>query len=300
MDTQKVLPEFEQSLRERRMANRSVIRYLSIARDFVTFLGPDRAPDHFAVRDFLVSKNHGQCKPQTLAVFSTAIRSLLGHFAFEGDDTAAKTLVVLAAHPLVPKVRQTDLKQIVPVTREMYLTARAKMRRFRHQVATDLLYWTGARISEVFGEEKAGIPPLTVKHGIELVEQGWTKTQGKGGKIRTLVLPVGARDSLRKYLHPRRAALALGVPLEQAPLFKMVGQSYWLVLKSVGIHGAHGFRHGYRDRARRAGLSDELQSALLGHGPSNVTRGYGKVELDELQAAVEQMWRAEDGATQAA
>jgi integrase len=226
---------------------------------------------------------------------------LLGHLAFEGDDTAAKTLVVLAAHPLTPKVRQTDQKQIVPVTREMYLTARAKMRRFRHQVATDLMYWTGARISEVFGEEKAGIPALTVKHGIELCDQGWTKTQGKGGKIRTLVLPVGARDSLRKYLHTMRAALTLGVPVEQAPLFKMVGQSYWLVLKSVGIHGAHGFRHGYRDRARRAGLSDELQSALLGHGPGgSVTRGYGRVQLDELEAGVEAMWRAEEGTSQAA
>jgi integrase len=159
------------------------------------------------------------------------------------------------------------------------------------------MYWTGARISEVFGEEKAGIPAITVKHGIELCEQGWARTQGKGGKIRTLVLPAGARDSLRKYLHTMRAALALGVPVEQTPLFRLAGQSYWLVLKSVGIHGAHGFRHGYRDRARRAGLTDEMQSALLGHGPASVTRGYGRVGLDELQAAAEKLWEAEEGPT---
>jgi hypothetical protein len=41
----------------------------------------------------------------------------------------------------------------------------------------------------------------------------------------------------------------------------------------------HGYRNGYRDRCRRAQISDEMQSAMLGHGAASVTRGYGRVGL---------------------
>ena len=42
---------------------------------------------------------------------------------------------------------------------------------------------------------------------------------------------------------------------------------------------SHSFRHGFKDAARAARVSEELHDALTGHGNASVGRGYGAKEV---------------------
>jgi site-specific recombinase XerD len=158
------------------------------------------------------------------------------------------------------------------------------------------LYWSGARISEVLGDPKANIPALTIAQGFELVEKGYVETVGKGGKRRVLVMPAGAREALRKSVSAVRPAdtKSLQSVIDTLPLLRFGHHTAWATLSHMGLGSAYCLRHSFRLRSRLAGISEEVSSAMLGHGPLNVTQRYGKARLGEMQKASQQLSKTEN------
>jgi len=116
------------------------------------------------------------------------------------------------------------------------------------------------------------------------VRQRWTRTIGKGGKLRWLVVPEAGARELAAWVEaagdgwlfpsPRRTTAVSRQAVDRA-LRRLVGK------------GAHAFRHAYRARLRRAGVRPELMAALLGHGPRSVTDRYGRITIEELLEAAD-------------
>jgi integrase len=200
-----------------------------------------------------------------------------------GDDVAGKTLEILRDYRIGPPVREADVQQRRAVTAGEYQGARAKAAP-RYIALVDLLWWTGCRISEVVGDETAGIPALTIGQAVLLVQTGTIITRGKGGKRRIIVLPAVGREALKPYVDSQTEQAS-----PSRALFPITTQAAHAALRRLGLPSAHCFRHAYRSRLRQAGVSDELQRRLLGHGSRDVTTNYGVAGPDELLCAVDRL-----------
>ena len=272
------LAQFEDHLRRINRSERTVEAYVSDAQEFLAFAG-DRAPSVSLVEDWVTSLRF-RLRPQSVARKLASVRSMLGYAAAHGNDEAAKVLIVLENYQVVPRVRQIDVEKPRGIDRETYLAARGRTSG-RGRALLDVLWHTGARISEILGDKRIDIPPLTVHDGRMLVGRGYVVTAGKGGKRRTILLSRAGREALREYID--------SLPGWGGPLFPMTKQAVGVRLRRQGLPSPHAFRHAYRTRLRQLDLSDELQRAIMGHGPRDVTAAYGAPESAELLSAVEDL-----------
>ncbi len=225
--------------------------------------------------------------PQTTSRRLAAVRRWLAFRAKSGDGEAFQTLVVLqSGYQVARGPREADRRCVAALTVDEYHDARARAPEWGRTLM-GLLWLTGARISEIIGDGLAGIPALTVEQGRELAERGFTRTRGKGGRVRLLVLPSSGRAELFECIAGREPHSPL-FPSPSDPGRPVSKQAFNAALHRAGIAGgAHRFRHGYKARLRKAGVRDELIVHLLGHGPADTTARYGQPDLGELIAAAE-------------
>ncbi len=155
----------------------------------------------------------------------------------------------------------------------------------RDRALLELLYGTGARISEAVG---LAVDDLDRSAGV-------VKLLGKGGKQR--IVPVGsyARAAVEDYLVRSRPALAAagrGSPIlllnaRGGPLSR---QSAWAALRAVagraGLVGAvspHTLRHSYATHLLDGGADVRVVQELLGHASVTTTQLYTLVTVDRLR-----------------
>jgi site-specific recombinase XerD len=276
------LDSFEAHLAATCGSGRTVLAYLTDARQFAQFLG-DRPATIDAVEGWVGSLNHGSHRPQTIARKRAAIRRLLGYMSRHGDDVAGKTLEILRDYHVGPPVREADIQQRRAVTDPEYQDARTKATP-RYKALIDLLWWSGCRISEVVGDQTAGIPALTIGQAVLLVQTGTIITRGKGGKRRVIVLPAVGREALKPYVDSQT-----GQASPSRALFPITTQAVHAALRRLGLPSAHSFRHAYRAKLRLAGLDEDTARALMGHGPKNITAAYGTPGAKELLLAAERL-----------
>jgi integrase len=256
-------------------------RYAADAAEFEVFRA-GRTPLLDAYEAWVASLQE-RLTPQTVARKRAAVNRWLSFLARHGDGDAAAAVAILKAswYQVGRSPREADYALRIPATAEDYARIRAVAPPWVRAVAA-VLWWAGPRISEVVGD--GTIPPLTAQHGRELVRQRWTRTVGKGGKLRWLVVPAAGARELTAWVEaagdgwlfpsPRRAHAVSRQAVDRA-LRRLVGK------------GAHAFRHAYRARLRRAGVRPELMAALLGHGPRSVTDRYGRITVEELLEAAD-------------
>ena len=171
--------------------------------------------------------------------------------------------------------------------------APGRPRPVRDRALLELLYGTGARISEAvgldvddlgFGGPPDGPPPTL-------------RLSGKGGKQR--MVPVGsyARAALDAYLVRARPALAAGSRRASASpaLFlnarggRLTRQGAWGVLKSAaeraGLPGIspHTLRHSFATHLLDGGADVRVVQELLGHASVTTTAVYTLVTVDKLR-----------------
>jgi integrase/recombinase XerD len=149
----------------------------------------------------------------------------------------------------------------------------------------ELLYGTGARISEAVGLDVDDID----------LEQGAVLLRGKGGKER--LVPVGshAREAVEAYLVRSRPVLAARGAGGAALLLNSRGgrlsrQSAWTVLRSAaegaGVGSAvspHTLRHSYATHLLDGGADVRVVQELLGHASVTTTQIYTLVTVDRLR-----------------
>jgi integrase/recombinase XerD len=155
----------------------------------------------------------------------------------------------------------------------------------RDRALLELLYGTGARISEAVGLD---IDDLDLTEKTVLL-------RGKGGKQR--LVPVGsfAAKALSAYLvrvRPGLARLGRGTPkvflnARGGPLSR---QSAWTVLRSAadkaGLTGdisPHTLRHSFATHLMEGGADVRVVQELLGHASVTTTQIYTLVTVDQLR-----------------
>ena len=159
----------------------------------------------------------------------------------------------------------------------------------RDKALLELLYSTGARISEVVGldVDDVDLDPLASS----------ARLLGKGSKER--VVPVGsfARDAVDAYLVRARPALAAGGRGTPAVFLNSRGarlsrQTAWAILRQAalraGIPGAddvspHTLRHSFATHLLAGGADVRVVQELLGHASVTTTQIYTQVTPDTLR-----------------
>ncbi len=154
----------------------------------------------------------------------------------------------------------------------------------RDRALLELLYATGARVSEA-----VGLDVDDLAHGDVL------RLRGKGSKER--IVPIGsfARDAVDAYLTRVRPGLAakgrasarLFLGARGAPLSR---QSAWLVIRSAAEHAhitaevsPHTLRHSFATHLLQGGADVRVVQELLGHASVATTQIYTHVSVDTLR-----------------
>jgi integrase/recombinase XerD len=155
----------------------------------------------------------------------------------------------------------------------------------RDRALLELLYGTGARISEAIGLDVDDLDRAA----------GLVRLDGKGGKQR--VVPVGsyAGRAVEDYLVRARPGLAAGGRGTPALFLNARGgrlsrQSAWTVLRSAatraGISGdisPHTLRHCFATHLLDGGADVRVVQELLGHASVTTTQVYTLVTVDRLR-----------------
>jgi integrase/recombinase XerD len=155
----------------------------------------------------------------------------------------------------------------------------------RDRALVELLYATGARISEVVG---LNVDDVTA-------EDRLIRVRGKGGKQRIVPLGSYARDALDAYLvrvRPLFSARGAATPaLFLGPRgSRLSRQSAWLVVRAAaerahvsGDISPHTFRHSFATHLLAGGADVRVVQELLGHSSVSTTQIYTLVTVDTLR-----------------
>jgi integrase/recombinase XerD len=259
-------------------------------RGFLADQGIDRLDDVSprVVGDFLTDLREGAgdrpaLAPSSAARTVVAVRGFHRFVAAEGDAADDPSAGV---HPPTPPRR---LPKALPLSDvEAVLAAVADddtPRGLRDRALLELLYATGARISEAVGLDVDELSDLTA---------GTLMLRGKGGKQR--VVPVGryAQSAVAAYLVRGRPALVGSRPTAAAFLNARGGrlsrQSAWAVLRAAAerAHVAtpvspHTLRHSFATHLLDGGADVRVVQELLGHASVATTQVYTLVTVDRLR-----------------
>jgi integrase/recombinase XerD len=236
--------------------------------------------------EHLALLREGGLSPASAARAISAVRGLHRFAAREGQVAVD---VAREVKPPAPPKRLPKALDVDQVTRLLAVPDDSPLG-LRDKALLEVLYGTGARISEAVGAAIDDLdldePPAAVLHG-------------KGGRVR--LVPVGgyARAALQAYLvraRPGLAAAGRGTPVvflnaRGGPLSR---QSAWTILRRTaaaaglptdGAHAVspHTLRHSYATHLLDGGADVRVVQELLGHASVTTTQVYTLVTVDRLR-----------------
>lgn len=162
----------------------------------------------------------------------------------------------------------------------------------RDKAILELLYSSGARVSEIVGINFADL----TKSSLEDQEITTLKLRGKGSKER--IVPIGkyAVVALEDYFVRTRPVLAEKSSKAQPALFlnqrgeRISRQSIWNIVteaaEATGLSGRvspHVFRHSYATHLLDGGADVRVVQELLGHASVTTTQIYTLVTIDRVR-----------------
>ncbi|MEO6822687.1 MAG: site-specific tyrosine recombinase XerD [Candidatus Nanopelagicales bacterium] len=240
------------------------------------------------VTDFLAALRHGDDDHRPLAAASSArtvvaVRGLHRFAAREGlvEQDPGRDVRPPAAPRRLPKAISVEEVEAILVAASRDQSPAA----LRDRAMLELIYATGARISEAVGLDVDDVDPETSS----------VLLQGKGGKQR--MVPVGslALTALAAYRVRGRPALA-AKGKGNAALFlnfrggRLTRQGAWTVLRQAaeraGVTSAvspHTLRHSFATHLLDGGADVRVVQELLGHASVTTTQIYTLVTVDRLR-----------------
>lgn len=244
------------------------------------------------IADFVVSLRAGGDGHPPLAASSAAralvaVRGLHRFAAAEGmtsSDVAHGVKPPTPARRLPKALPYEDISKLLAAAGGADADSGGGPRGLRDRALLELLYSTGARISEVVGLDIDDID--TADRSVML--------HGKGGKQRMVPIGRPALAALEAYLVRGRPALSAR-GLGQAALFlnarggRLSRQSAWQVLQDAadraGIGAAvspHTLRHSFATHLLDGGADVRVVQELLGHASVTTTQIYTLVTVNTL------------------
>jgi integrase/recombinase XerD len=247
------------------------------------------------VAGFLAGLREGDADHPPLAASSAgrAVVAVRGLHAFAAAEGLSGPDPARAVRPPAPPRR---LPKAIPLQDVERLLAAAGAGDgpgpLRDRALLELLYGTGARISEATGLD---VDDLDLAVGARV--PGAIRLAGKGGRMR--LVPVGsyARDALEAYLvraRPVFAAAARRGPGSPAVFLNARGgrltrQGAWGALRAaadragLGEVSPHTLRHSFATHLLDGGADVRVVQELLGHASVATTQIYTLVTVDRLR-----------------
>jgi integrase/recombinase XerD len=278
---------------ERGLAANTLLSYRRDLRRYLEVLAAGGKPDLARVQEsdvagFLAALREGDAEHQPLSAASAgralvAVRGLHRFALREGltsDDPAREVKPPAPARRLPKAISVEEVEQLLAAAGQDE-TPRA----IRDRALLELLYGTGARISEA-----VGLVVDDLDRGSGLV-----RLDGKGGKQR--MVPVGsyAQRAVEDYLVRSRPAFAAAGRGTAALFLNVRGgrlsrQSAWTVLRAAADRAGltsqvspHTLRHSFATHLLDGGADVRVVQELLGHASVTTTQVYTLVTVDRLR-----------------
>ena len=235
------------------------------------------------VQNYLSALNQSKMSARSINRHLAAIKGLFRYALKEKFITTDCTLSVVP--PKLP-IRLPKALSIAQVEAILNLTKLNEPTDYRDRAILELMYATGARISEVVN--------LDVDD-VDLVDKV-VKLTGKGNKQRLVPIGEFATNALNQYLISARPALASGVKTDTAALFRnfrggrLTRQGIWGIINRAAQKAKideitpHSLRHSFATHLLEGGADIRVVQELLGHSSVATTQIYTKVTIDALRS----------------
>ena len=215
------------------------------------------------------------------------LASLRGYHKFlvmenqRNDDPAKRVRSPKLAMRLPKALSQQEVMQLIEAAGPAPDDESADYLRLRNRAIVELMYSTGARVSEIVGLDLD-----------EVDDSGLMRVRGKGSKER--LVPVGsyAKSALDAYLVRARPILsskgsARALFLNQRGA-RLSRQSIWEIIQKAaeGLGkevSPHSLRHSFATHLLEGGADVRVVQELLGHASVTTTQIYTMVSVDTLR-----------------
>jgi integrase/recombinase XerD len=247
------------------------------------------------VADYLACLRSGDADHPPLAASSAgrAVVAVRGLHAFALAEGLAGADPARVVRPPAPPRRLPHAISVPDVTRLLQVAGDAPAQR-RDRALLELLYGTGARISEALGLDVDDLD-TTGQRGAEGIAT--VRLAGKGGKQRVVPLGSYACRALDAYLVQARPALAACARTGQqsravflnARGGRLTRQGAWGALRAAAAKAGldeispHMLRHSFATHLLDGGADVRVVQELLGHASVATTQVYTLVTVDKLR-----------------
>jgi len=258
--------------------------------DFLEKTGTDEmAIVHQGLEDFSVLLTDSDLKASSRARILAAVRGYHKFLALEGlraDDPSARLRPPKLPGRLPKALSQQEVVKLLEAAGPEPDDEAADRIRLRDRAIVELMYSTGARVSEVVALDLD-----------EVTDDGLIRVRGKGSKER--IVPVGsfAAKSLDAYLVRTRPELSRLKGDRALFLNKQGGrlsrQSIWEIIQRAGMQSGlevspHTLRHSFATHLIEGGADVRVVQELLGHASVATTQIYTLITVDTLREVYSQ------------
>lgn len=276
---------------ERGLATNSIAAYRRDLAKFQSFLQNlalhEVTPE--IISDFETSLREMKLAVASINRIDSTLRSFFKHLQQE-YGYADPTLEIAPSKSARRLPKALTIKQIVSMIDAAYREGDSIT--LRDQAMLELLYSSGARVSELIGININDLSTVQTADG----EITTLKLRGKGSKERIVPLGSFATKAISDYVVRIRPALSSKSSKPSAALFlnsrggRISRQSAWqMVLDSAKAAGVtehvspHVFRHSYATHLLDGGADIRVVQELLGHASVTTTQIYTLITIDKVR-----------------
>ena len=276
---------------ERGLASNSIAAYRRDLNKFAVFLNNKTLleVDPETINAFEVSLREAKLSVASINRIDSTLRSFFKHLQQE-YGYADPTLEIAPKKSARRLPKALTFAQIVSMIDAAYREGQPITA--RDQAMLELLYSSGARVSELIGINLIDLSTIENDDGIVTT----LKLRGKGSKERIVPLGSFASKAIENYMVRVRPELAAKSAKTTSALFlnsrgsRISRQSAWqMVLDAAEAAGVtehvspHVFRHSYATHLLDGGADIRVVQELLGHASVTTTQIYTLITIDKVR-----------------
>lgn len=276
---------------ERGLAANSIAAYRRDLGKFATFLKDKRLSevDSETINQFEASLRQAKLSVASINRVDSTLRSFFRHLQQEYGH-ADPTLEIAPQKSARRLPKALTIAQIVSMIDAAYHQGQPIT--IRNQAMLELLYSSGARVSELIGINLNDLSSIETIDGVITT----LKLRGKGSKERIVPLGSFASKAIENYMVRVRPDLITKSAKSTSALFlnsrgaRISRQSAWQMVldaaESAGVTehvSPHVFRHSYATHLLDGGADIRVVQELLGHASVTTTQIYTLITIDKVR-----------------
>ena len=276
---------------ERGLATNSISAYKRDLAKFALFLEETSLSevDSETIAQFESSLREAKLSVASISRVDSTLRSFFKHLQQE-YGYADPTIEIATKKSARRLPKALSISQIVSMIDSAHRDGQPVT--IRDQAMLELLYSSGARVSELIGINLNDLSSIETNDGVITT----LKLRGKGAKERIVPLGSFATQAIDNYLTRVRPDLAARSSKSASALFlnsrgsRISRQSAWqMVLDAADAAGVtehvspHVFRHSYATHLLDGGADIRVVQELLGHASVTTTQIYTLITIDKVR-----------------